>query len=124
MNLRTLIMDADKRHVFQTITQCGQLFSNLVNELEEAVIDLPTSYFDDDYWIQSFQTIILTKNKQKKKKKSNKFKQQFVSNNFKSLHHGLTRIEANLPATNDEYRSNQPVKLLPNKRQFYWRQRA
>ena len=34
------------------------------------------------------------------------------------------RIEANLPATNDEYRSNQPVKLLPNKRQFYWRQRA
>ena len=49
MTLRTLIMDADKRHVFETITQCGQLFSNVVNELEEAVIDLPTSYFDDDY---------------------------------------------------------------------------
>ena len=49
MTLRTLIMDADKRHVFETITQCGQLFSNVVNELEEAVIDLPTSYFDEDY---------------------------------------------------------------------------
>ena len=49
ITLRTLIIDADNKHVFETITQCGQLFSNVVNELEEAVIDLPTSYFDDDY---------------------------------------------------------------------------